>query len=98
MEKRIPVEEKQSRVDELNGWKLEDDKFIVKRYRFKEFLTGIDFVNKIASYSEEIQHHPFISIDYKMVTLKLTSWNAKGLTYLDLECADHYDELYQEYK
>ncbi|RWZ58185.1 4a-hydroxytetrahydrobiopterin dehydratase [Halobacillus fulvus] len=94
-ETRIPEEEKEQRVAELDGWKLEDDKFIVKRYRFKEFLTGIQFVNHVAEYAEDIQHHPFISIDYKMVTMKLTSWNAKGLTELDLTCADKYDALYK---
>lgn len=95
-EKRIPDEQKQERVDQLNGWKLEGEKFIVKRYRFKEFLTGIQFVNEVADYSEKIQHHPFISIDYKMVTMKLTSWNAKGLTELDLSCAKKYDAIYEK--
>ncbi|WP_396266055.1 4a-hydroxytetrahydrobiopterin dehydratase [Halobacillus salinarum] len=96
METRIPEEEKEQRVAELNGWKLEDEKFIVKRYRFKEFLTGVQFVNQVAEYSEEIQHHPFISIDYKRVTMKLTSWNAKGLTELDLDCAKKYDQMYEQ--
>ncbi|MFC7061866.1 4a-hydroxytetrahydrobiopterin dehydratase [Halobacillus seohaensis] len=95
MEERIPVELKQERVNSLDGWKLEDEKFIVKRYRFRDFLKGIKFVDEVAAYSEEIQHHPFISIDYKIVTMKLTSWNAKGLTELDLQCADKYDEIYQ---
>lgn len=95
-ETRIPEEKKEQRVsEELDGWKMADEKFITKRYRFKEFLTGIQFVNKIAEYSEDIQHHPFISIDYKMVTLKLTSWEAGGLTELDLSCAQRYDELYK---
>ncbi|ARI78346.1 4a-hydroxytetrahydrobiopterin dehydratase [Halobacillus mangrovi] len=94
-EQRIPEEEKEKRVAELDGWKLQDEKFIVKRYRFKDFLAGIQFVNHVAEYSEDIQHHPFISIDYKMVTMKLTSWNAKGLTDLDLSCAQKYDELYK---
>lgn len=93
-EKRLTEEEKKNRVAQLNGWKLTDEKFITKRYRFQDFLTGIQFVNNVAEYSEEIQHHPFISIDYKMVTLKLTSWNAKGLTELDLSCAEKYDVLY----
>ncbi|MYL72708.1 pterin-4-alpha-carbinolamine dehydratase [Halobacillus litoralis] len=97
-EKLIPQEEKERRVSQLDGWKLTDEKFIVKRYRFGEFLTGVQFVNHIAEYSEDIQHHPFISIDYKMVTLKLTSWNAKGLTELDLSCAVKYDELYDSIK
>lgn len=93
-EKRLSEDEKKDRVAQLNGWKLTDEKFIVKRYRFQDFLTGVQFVNHIAEYSEEIQHHPFISIDYKMVTLKLTSWQAKGLTELDLSCAEKYDVLY----
>ncbi|MCP3030210.1 4a-hydroxytetrahydrobiopterin dehydratase [Halobacillus sp. A1] len=95
MAERIPEGEKQDRVDQLDNWKLEDGKFIVKRYRFREFLKGIEFVDQVAAYSEDIQHHPFISIDYKMVTMKLTSWNAKGLTDLDLSCAEKYDELYK---
>ncbi|MCA0971888.1 4a-hydroxytetrahydrobiopterin dehydratase [Halobacillus litoralis] len=95
-EKRIPEDQKESRVqEELDGWKLTDDKFITKRYRFGEFLTGVQFVNHIAEYAEDIQHHPFISIDYKMVTLKLTSWEAGGLTELDLSCAKKYDELFK---
>ncbi|CDQ20436.1 pterin-4-alpha-carbinolamine dehydratase [Halobacillus karajensis] len=94
-EKRILEGEKEKRVAQLDGWKLTDGKFIVKRYRFTDFLTGVQFVNHIAEFSEEIQHHPFISIDYKMVTLKLTSWNAKGLTELDLTCAQKYDGLYE---
>lgn len=93
-QKLIPEDRKHEKVSQLNGWTLTDEKFIVKRYRFHEFLTGVQFVNHIAEYSEEIQHHPFISIDYKMVTLKLTSWNAKGLTELDLQCAEKYDVLY----
>lgn len=96
-ENRIPDQEKEQRVaKELEGWKLVEDKFIAKRYRFRDFLTGIQFVNKVAEYAEDIQHHPFISIDYKMVTMKLTSWNAKGLTELDLKCAHHYDEIYKQ--
>ncbi|WP_163529213.1 4a-hydroxytetrahydrobiopterin dehydratase [Halobacillus ihumii] len=95
MEKRIPDEEKQEKVNALDGWKL-DGKFIVKRFRFGDFLTGIQFVNNVAEYAEDIQHHPFISIDYKMVTVKLTSWQAKGLTDLDLECAVKYDSLYKQ--
>ncbi|MBA2176476.1 4a-hydroxytetrahydrobiopterin dehydratase [Halobacillus locisalis] len=91
---RISGEEKEQRVSQLDGWKLVDEKFVTKRFRFQDFLTGIQFVNRVAEYAEDIQHHPFISIDYKMVTIKLTSWEAGGLTELDLECARRYDDLY----
>jgi 4a-hydroxytetrahydrobiopterin dehydratase len=80
----------------LTGWKL-DGKFIVKKYRFREFLQGVAFVNVIAQLSEEKNHHPFISIDYKLVTLRLTSWNAGGLTDLDIALAKKYDLIYEKY-
>jgi 4a-hydroxytetrahydrobiopterin dehydratase len=83
-------------VSELPGWKLEG-KFIVKKYRFQEFLKGVAFVNEIAQLSEEKNHHPFIAIDYKLVTLKITSWNAGGLTDLDISLAKNYDKLYEKY-
>lgn len=45
--------------------------------------------------SEEVQHHPLISIDYKLITVKLSSWKAKGLTDLDFQLAADYDRLYR---
>ncbi|WP_249366879.1 4a-hydroxytetrahydrobiopterin dehydratase [Neobacillus rhizophilus] len=95
--KRLGEEEITLVLNSLTGWKLEG-KFIVKKYRFQEFLKGIAFVNDIAQLSEEKNHHPFISIDYKMVTLKITSWHAGGLTDLDISLAKQYDTLYEKYK
>ncbi|MDN3018439.1 4a-hydroxytetrahydrobiopterin dehydratase [Paenibacillus sp. BSR1-1] len=93
MVRRLDESEINESVAGLTGWKLEG-KFIVKKYRFQEFLKGVTFVNEIASLSEEKNHHPFIAIDYKMVTLRLTSWNAGGLTDLDVALARNYDEIY----
>ncbi|MFD1020742.1 4a-hydroxytetrahydrobiopterin dehydratase [Thalassobacillus hwangdonensis] len=93
---RLNEEEKAQGLAKLDGWKLEDEKWITKKYRFKAYLSGIEFVNQVAAYSEDIQHHPFISIDYKLVTLRLTSWRAKGLTDLDLTCAKQYDSFYDQ--
>ncbi|MGJ7912360.1 4a-hydroxytetrahydrobiopterin dehydratase [Neobacillus sp. LXY-1] len=96
MARRLSDEEIVSAVAQLPGWKL-DGKFIVKKYRFREFLKGVAFVNEIAQLSEEKNHHPFISIDYKLVTLRLTSWNAGGLTDLDVALAGDYDRIYVRY-
>lgn len=92
---RLNEEEITAAVAGLSGWKL-DGKFIVKKYRFREFLQGVAFVNAIAQLSEEKNHHPFISIDYKLVTLRLTSWNAGGLTDLDITLAKNYDTIYEK--
>ncbi|EKN65044.1 transcriptional coactivator/pterin dehydratase [Neobacillus bataviensis LMG 21833] len=93
MAKRLTLTEIDDSLAELSGWKL-DGKFIVKKYRFQEFLKGVAFVNEIAALSEEKNHHPFMAIDYKLVTLRLTSWNAGGLTDLDVTLAKNYDVIY----
>lgn len=95
---RLSEEQVEQRLAELQNWKLADEKWIVCKYRFRDYLQGISFVNKVAEVSEKEQHHPFISIDYKLVTLRITSWRAKGLTELDFKMARLYDRFYEEMK
>lgn len=94
--KRLNEEQIVKELTQLSEWKRLDEKWITRRYRFKEFLDGIRFVNEIATYAEQKNHHPFISIDYKVVTLKISSWQMKGLTDLDFEMAKHFDDLYEQ--
>ncbi|NQX63166.1 4a-hydroxytetrahydrobiopterin dehydratase [Paenibacillus qinlingensis] len=84
------------RLAELGTWVLEaeDSKWIVRKYRFKFFMQGIAFVGDVARISEAVNHHPMIAIDYKMVTLRLTSWSAGGLTELDFSTAAKFDQAY----
>jgi 4a-hydroxytetrahydrobiopterin dehydratase len=92
----LSLPEIEEKLKNLLDWQLEDNRWIKKRYRFTSFLTGIEFVNRIAELSEEVKHHPFITIEYKVVTIKLTSWRAKGLTDLDMELAAKYDSIYEQ--
>ncbi|MGG1519438.1 4a-hydroxytetrahydrobiopterin dehydratase [Paenibacillus oryzisoli] len=83
----------------LPGWSLEaDDKWIARKYRFGTFLDAIAFVNEVARLSEAANHHPMIAIDYRMVTLRLTTWNAGGLTPLDLATAAEFNEAFERVK
>lgn len=95
---KLAATEVQERLTSVPNWVITDEKWIERKYRFLEFLNGIEFVQKVADLSEQVNHHPFISIDYKLVTLKITSWHAKGLTALDFELAKKYDELYIKIK
>ncbi|MFC5450460.1 4a-hydroxytetrahydrobiopterin dehydratase [Paenibacillus aestuarii] len=76
------------------AWKTDDQKWIVRKYRFSEFMQGIAFVNEVARLAEANNHHPMIAIDYKMVTLRLTSWHAGGLTDLDFSLAAQFEAAY----
>lgn len=82
------------KLADASGWKREDGKWIVRKFRFSAFMEAIAFVHSVAEASESMNHHPLIAIDYKMVTLRLTSWNAGGLTALDFEAAHRFDSLY----
>lgn len=80
----------------MPNWTRLDEKWIEGRYRFKSFPAGIRFVDEIAIYAEEKKHHPVISIDYKVVTLKMSSWQVKGLRDIDFAMGQHFDEIYEE--
>ncbi|WEK54341.1 MAG: 4a-hydroxytetrahydrobiopterin dehydratase [Candidatus Cohnella colombiensis] len=83
--------ELQEGLKALVGWTVEDDKWLSKKYLFPTFPEAIAFVNKVALHAEQVQHHPFISIDYRRVTLRLTTWSSGGLTKLDINSAMAYD-------
>ncbi|SIT14116.1 4a-hydroxytetrahydrobiopterin dehydratase [Alicyclobacillus vulcanalis] len=78
---------------ELPGWQR-DGQFIRKRYGFESFADAIAFVNRVAEIAERRNHHPFISIDYKYVTLRFTTWHAGGLTAEDFEEAKEIEAVY----
>jgi 4a-hydroxytetrahydrobiopterin dehydratase len=95
---KLTESEIEEKLRSVPKWKLTDEKWIERKYRFLDYLNGIDFVQHVANLSENSNHHPFISIDYKVVTLRITSWNAKGLTALDFDLASKYDDLYLQIK
>lgn len=92
---KLPLETVRKKLVKTNGWDIVDDKWLHKKYRFKSFLDSIKFVNEIAKLSEKENHHPFIAIDYVLVTLKLTSWREKGITELDIKLIKNYDDIYE---
>ncbi|MFA1819683.1 4a-hydroxytetrahydrobiopterin dehydratase [Virgibacillus oceani] len=93
---RLSEEAINKELNDLPEWKRLDEKWIERKYRFKDYLNGVGFVNQVAAYAENKKHHPFISINYKMVKLKISSWQAKGLTSLDFEMVKTFDAMYEE--
>lgn len=73
-------------------WDLEKNT-ITRTVEFEEFNDAIDFVNDLAEIVEEAQHHPEIIIRHSKVTLRLTTYDAGGVTDLDIELAQRVDNL-----
>lgn len=91
---KLSLSEIQQKLRTVPNWRITEEKWIERKFRFVEYLNGLEFVQRVAELSEKMNHHPFISVDYKLVTLKITSWHAKGLTELDFELAKKYDAIY----
>lgn len=81
-------------LDKLPDWKQISDKWVAREYKFDNYLNGVDFAKKIGEYADQRQHHPNIKIDYKKVTIKISSWRAKGITELDIEMIKDFDAIY----
>jgi len=75
----MPTKDAQQYLTGLPSWKLLDSK-IEKEYKFKTYLEGLDFANKIGHIAEEQDHHPDILIGWRRVRLTLTTHSIKGLS------------------
>jgi len=85
--------EAQKHLLNLPGWLLSDNK-IEKEYKFKTYLEGLDFANKIGHIAEEQDHHPDILIGWRKVKLSLTTHSIKGLSENDFIMAAKAEEAY----
>jgi 4a-hydroxytetrahydrobiopterin dehydratase len=79
----------------LKSWSRGDDVTIVRTYLFREFYTGIRFVNEVARIARELNHHPVIHVEYTKVTLSLSTHDVNGLSELDFRSAAHYDASFE---
>lgn len=92
--KILSQEEISDKLKRLSGW-LEKDNKIAKEFIFKNFLAALEFVNDLAPYFQEKDHHPDIYISYKKVIFELTHHNAGGrLTELDFLVAGKIQSSY----
>jgi len=67
-------------------WVFADGK-LVRDWRFKDFVTAMEFVNRVAAVAEEAGHHPDIDIRYNRVRLGLVTHDAGGVTERDAAMA-----------
>jgi|SRR5690625_4964301 len=92
--KRLSEDQIKEELANVPHWEQVADRWIERKFTFENYLASIKFVERIALYAEEQQHHPIIHIQYKVVTLKMSSWQQKSLTELDFKMATHFDQLY----
>lgn len=76
----------------LPGWQVED-KELVRTFEFKTYLQGIEFVQKLGTAAESMNHHPDMLVTWRKVTVRISTHSVGGLTALDVELAGKAGEL-----
>lgn len=74
----------------LPAWEAKD-KHLERTIEFPSFLKLIEFVNKITTIAEAMEHHPDMDIRYKKLTLLLSTHDIDGISALDLDLAKKID-------
>lgn len=70
----------------LEGWQQED-KAITRTFTAKSFPAALAFTAAVGHLAERADHHPDILIEYRKVTLTLSTHSAGGLTQKDFDLA-----------
>jgi 4a-hydroxytetrahydrobiopterin dehydratase len=72
------------------SWTTEE---LSRSIEFADFLTAVEFVNRLAPACEELDHHPDLALRWRWVDITLTTHSAGGVTELDLRLAGIVDEV-----
>jgi 4a-hydroxytetrahydrobiopterin dehydratase len=89
---RLTEHEIQAALAALPGWAGKGGA-LSRRFTFSTFPAAIAFVDRVAAVAEEVGHHPDIGISYTVVTLRLSTHDAGGVTAKDVDLAHRLDAL-----
>jgi len=80
---------------QLPGWQVVDEHHVTRSFKFKNFRTALEFVNRVGELAEQQGHHPDLFLAWGRVDV--TTWTHKinGLTESDFILAAKIDRLYQ---
>jgi len=98
--KPLSIEQAKEHLKGLPGWEmLESGKMISKSFIVKNFMTAIDFINKVAAAAEADNHHPDIHLaGYRNLKIDLSTHAVGGLSENDFILAAKIDKLPVELK
>jgi 4a-hydroxytetrahydrobiopterin dehydratase len=66
---------------------------LTRSVEFADFGTAVEFVNRVAPFAEELDHHPDLRLSWRWVEVELSTHSAGGVTGLDLRLAAIVDEV-----
>lgn len=80
-------------LNQLEGWEVVDNHHLVKHFTFPDFVSALEFVNRVGDVAESEGHHPDIHLTWGKVGIQLFTHKIDGLTESDFILAAKTDEL-----
>ena len=74
------------------AWTFEND-HLVRELRTVDYPSGVAIVAAQVDLAQRLDHHPIATVGYRQVRLVLWTHDRGGITRLDLEYADAFDQL-----
>lgn len=77
----------------IPSWKLNDAGHLSKRFKFKNFVEAMGFLNKVAELAEGEGHHPDFSVHYNKIGFEVWTHAVGGLSGNDFILSAKIDAL-----
>ena len=98
MAELIEKNQLESELNKLsNKWSI-SDKFLISKYKFKNFNDALSFMNKVGVKCEEMDHHPKWTNVYNNLEIELFTHDKDGLTMKDFDLATFMDQEFERYE
>ena len=82
----------------VDGWEVKEDDsknyYLIKEFKFKNFLESQNIVNKIGTIAEKEGHHPDILFGWGYAKIKIFTHAIKGLHESDFVLAAKVDKIF----
>lgn len=75
------------------GWQVVDGHHLRKAFPFPDFVTALDFTNRVGELAEQEGHHPDIFLSWGRVEIEIFTHKIDGLTESDFILAARIDRL-----
>ena len=93
---RVPADEAKQLLQEIPEWQIVEHDGVQRLqrvYKFKDFVSALNFTNTVGRIAEEAQHHPLITTEWGRVTVQWWTHSISGLHRNDFILAARTDRL-----
>jgi 4a-hydroxytetrahydrobiopterin dehydratase len=78
---------------ELSDWQVVENHHLLKEFKFRDFVSALEFTNKVGAIAEAEGHHPDILLRWGSVEITIWTHKIDGLTESDFILAAKIDAL-----